>query len=108
MPMNELVGLLTNMSKRGLYDKHFEKGAVVAEMPLDTRVTHTVLKKVMVVGPRDFYVIQKCQQVATNVTVIASQSIEADKSDESLTAQTPAVEEGVVRAHRHLGGFLIR
>lgn len=57
MPMNELVGLLTNMSKRGLYDKHFEKGAVVAEMPLDTRVTHTVLKKVMVVGPRDFYVI---------------------------------------------------
>jgi len=72
LPMSELVKLLTDVSKRGLYDKNFDKGTVVAKMSMDTCVTHTVLKKVMVVGPRDLYTIQKCQQIATNCMVIAS------------------------------------
>jgi hypothetical protein len=42
------------------------------------------------------------------VTVIASQSLLADESDEALTAKTPVLEEGVIRAHRHLGGFIVR
>lgn len=105
--MKELVALLTDMSKKGLYDKHFDKGSVVAKMPLDTCVTHMVLKKIMVVGARDLYTVQKCQQVATNITVIASQSVQADESNEALTAKTPVLEEGIIRAQRHLGGFLI-
>jgi hypothetical protein len=36
MPMKELVELLTDLTKRGLYDKHFDKGSVVAKLPMDT------------------------------------------------------------------------
>lgn len=55
--MKELVELLLDLSKRPLYDKNFDKGSVVVELPLKTCVTHTVLKKVMVVGPRDLYTV---------------------------------------------------
>ena len=77
-------------------------------MPLNTEIVHTVLKKIMVVGPRDLYTVTKCLRVAKNITVIASQSLAPNEENEALSAKVPAVDEGVVRGHLHLGGFLIR
>ena len=57
MTMHELADLITDLSRRASYDKHFEKGSVIAAMPLDTKLLHVVFKKVMVVGPRDIITV---------------------------------------------------
>jgi len=106
--MPELVELLTNLSKRSSYDKHFERGTLIAKMPLNTEIVHTVFKKIMVVGPRDLYTVRKCLQVAKNITVIASQSLTSNEENEALAEKVPVVDKGVIRGHLHLGGFLIR
>ena len=77
--MAELADLLTNLNQRANFDKHFDKGDVIAQLPLETRVMHTVFKKIMVVGPRDILTVCKRIQVASDTILIASSSFEVSE-----------------------------
>jgi len=104
LPMNDLKDLLVNLEKRSLFDKHHERGSILTTFPMNTQIVHTVLKKVMVVGPRDVVTVQKSRQMARNVWVVASASFGVEGIEEKI----PAVAEGVTRAELHLGGCVIR
>jgi hypothetical protein len=104
LPMMELKDLLVNMEKRSLFEKHHEKGDILTTFPMNTQIVHTVLKKVMVVGPRDVVTVQKSRQMARNEWVVASASFAAEGVEDKI----PAVGEGVTRAELHLGGCVIR
>lgn len=102
LPMDELKELLGDLEKRSLFDNHHEKSEILATFPMNTQIAHTVLKKIMVVGPRDLVTVQKSRQISRNSSVLASASFSLEEE------VIPAPAEGVTRAELILGGCIIR
>jgi hypothetical protein len=90
------LDLILDLDKRCLYDEHFDSGELLQALPLNTSIYYLKNRKIMIVSPRDFIIIQKIFKIKNKWYIVAhSIDLHGDTSNKTNSLQ----KDGFVRAN---------